>query len=244
MNCLIIGGASGLGRALSETLAGAGHNLMLLSSDMRDAAAVATDLSIRFPVKAVAMGLDLRDFSPAQIRAAFYEKFEQLDALFMVAGIIHHNELGAIDDKALRDLIEINFVSTVRIVNEFISDLQRSPHGNCVGVGSIAAGRPRKHNVLYGATKSALEFYFLGLRHLLAGSSCKVQFYRLGYMRSQMTFGRKLLFPAAEPQQVARQITMNLNKDIGLSYLPYWWKWVILVYRLIPWPIYKRLSIR
>ncbi|MBC8022879.1 MAG: SDR family NAD(P)-dependent oxidoreductase, partial [Burkholderiales bacterium] len=47
---LIVGGSSGLGRALAERFARAGHTLALVSSDVRDTEALAADLRLRHGV--------------------------------------------------------------------------------------------------------------------------------------------------------------------------------------------------
>jgi short-subunit dehydrogenase len=96
---------------------------------------------------------------------------------------------------------------------------------------------------VYGAAKSGLETYFAALRHYLVGKPCRVQFYRLGYLDTAMTFGQKLMFPALPPEAAAAAIVANLHRDLGAVYLPAWWRPIATVVRLLPWPVFKRLNI-
>ena len=48
MTYMIVGGSSGLGRELAERFAQAGHALVLISSDLRDTRALASDLALRY----------------------------------------------------------------------------------------------------------------------------------------------------------------------------------------------------
>ena len=65
-------------------------------------------------------------------------------------------------------------------------------HGVIVGFGSIAGARGRSRNIVYAAAKRGLQTYFESLRHGHLPSALRVQFHRLGFLRSNLTFGMKL----------------------------------------------------
>ncbi|MBK6335987.1 MAG: SDR family oxidoreductase [Betaproteobacteria bacterium] len=85
---MVIGGSSGLGRALAERLACAGHSLVLVSSDLRDTQALAADLALRWGVQAVPMALDLAQ-SPLPLAAldAALAAMPPLTGLLLAAGM-------------------------------------------------------------------------------------------------------------------------------------------------------------
>jgi short-subunit dehydrogenase len=241
MNTLIVGASAGLGRAVAERLAADGHALYLIASDPRDIAALVSDLNIRFGVKVTGESLDLEKLDAAALRRRVHDSIGPVENLFYIAGVSMLDSGQISDDLAVR-LIEVNFTAAVRIVNAFLLDLKESG-GNLVGAGSVSSSRGRRTNSVYAAAKSGLETYFAAMRHYLAGSQCRVQFYRLGYIETRMTFGQRLMFPALKPDQGAKVIADNLGRDLGAVYLPWWWWPIAAIIRLLPWPIFKRLNI-
>jgi len=243
MKSLVVGASAGLGRALTEELARRGHDLIILASDERDIAPLARNLMLSHSVTVETFAADLATLDPAKIRPGRDERFKDLDCLFLVAGVSHAADIGSMDQALLESLIAINFVGAARIVNALLDDLTFRPNGHIIGVGSVAAARARKSNIVYGASKRALEFYFAGIQHRLADAPCRVQFYRLGYMATQMLGDRKTLLPAASPEHVARVMVDRLGSPSGVRYLPGWWRWVMLIFRMLPWAIFRRLDV-
>jgi short-subunit dehydrogenase len=239
---LIVGASAGLGRALAEHLAVAGHDLFLIASDERDLAAMRDDLRIRHAAKVAILAMDLAAPEPACLRTEVLAQLGGIDNLFYVAGV-SRMDADALADDVLNRLVAVNFTSGLRIINAFLADLSKNADANIVGMGSVAAARGRRMNSVYCAAKRGFEAYFEALRHRLAGLPCRVQFYRLGYLRTRMTFGQKLLLPALDPAVAAQVIAANLGKDTGLVYLPWWWRPVSAIIVRLPWPIFKRLNI-
>jgi hypothetical protein len=80
------------------------------------------------------------------------------------------------------------------------------------------------------------------LRHLTAGTDVRVQFFRLGYVDTQQSFGQRLLFPVVSPQQVANHVVASAHTDFGAQYYPRFWQLIALAVAWLPWPLYKRLN--
>jgi short-subunit dehydrogenase len=242
MRSLVIGATAGLGRALAELLARNGHDLFLVSSDAGDLAPLAADLASRHGVRAHYLACDLAAPDPEALREAVRAKLGGIENLFYIAGLSLRDTPPVADEIALR-LVNVNLTSAVRLVNAFFADLVATPGANLVGIGSVAAARGRRYNSIYGAAKRGLETYFEALRHRLAGHNCKVQFYRAGYLKTRMTAGQKLPFPALDPDDAAARIVGNLGKDLGAVYLPRWWWAITAILRLVPWAVFKQLDI-
>ena len=58
-----------------------------------------------------------------------------------------------------------------------------------------------------------------------------------------MTYGKEGLFLVAQPEQIARRIIRMLRRSSGVYYLPPLWRLIMLMVRLIPEPIFKRLAL-
>jgi short-subunit dehydrogenase len=243
MNSVVIGASAGLGRAIAEELAQQGHDLFLVATDARDLEAVASDLSIRYGRKVRFAAFDICMTSGEVLRSSCLAAIGKADCLFLVSGQsdLERDFEGLSEAEAAR-FMQVNFEAPVRIAMAFLPDLLQSDSGACVGIGSAAQVRPRTRNTVYASSKQGLEFFFGGLRQSSIGTRCRIQYYRIGYMATQMTFGRTSPIPAADPAQIARHIVRGLRKDkIGL-YLPRWWAPLMLVYRFLPGFIFRRIK--
>ena len=242
---VIVGASAGLGRALAERLARSGHRLYLIASDARDLDPLGADLRLRYGASVAGHAIDLgAPFDTTALRDEIHGTLGGVDDLFLVAGRFETEHPHEIAPDLMEKMIRVNFGAPLAIANVLLPDLKMARAANCVAIGSIATSRARGRHFVYGACKRGLEFYFDALRHHLVGSRCKVQFYRLGYLRTQMTFGKNLILPVTDPQRAAAVIERGLGRDRGIRYLPWWWRPVMGAYRSIPWPIYRRMVIQ
>ncbi len=110
-------------------------------------------------------------------------------------------------------------------------------------ITSVAGDRGRKSNYVYGAAKGALSLYLQGLRNRYYGSSVKIVDIRPGFVDTPMTahLEKGPLFASAE--KVAAGIVKALDRGGDIVYLPWFWRWIMLIIRSIPETIFKRLSI-
>jgi len=109
-----------LGRALSEHLAMAGHELFLVASDRSDLGPLVSDLTIRFGINAYSAPLDLSDFSPPMLRQACLESMGGIDCLFIIAGSCMTDkdfDLLSIEESAR--LMTVNYTAPVQIIQVF-----------------------------------------------------------------------------------------------------------------------------
>lgn len=245
MKSVVIGASAGLGRALAEQLASRGHNLFLTASDDADLNALSHDLQLRYGVKVLSLAFDLndRDVDPGELKTHIVNTFGLPQNLFFIAGVSYRDDNGSQPSNKIGQLLSVNLMSPIQVINAMLPLLENTPSSNIVGIGSVASIRPRRSNMVYGAAKTGLESYFGSLRHYLAAKQCRTQFYRSGYLHTQMTFGQKLPLPALSPQAAAKIIAANLDKDLGVVYLPWWWKIIALCLNTLPWSVFKKLNI-
>jgi short-subunit dehydrogenase len=113
---------------------------------------------------------------------------------------------------------------------------------NIVGFGSIAGIRGRSNNIIYSASKRALESFFESLRHLTSETGLCIQFYKLGYISTQQSFGKTLLFPSISPKRVAIEVINNLGSDAGSSFIPKYWQLISIMLIFMPWKLFKKMK--
>lgn len=244
MKFLIVGSSSGLGRALADELAAAGHNLLLIASDARDLQAQSSDLILKTSVEVDYLAIHIEPYAPWS--AVLEKKITEagdLDGLFFPIGWSSDHDAVDCSDAELTDkIVEINFTSITKIVSFCLPKFFLKKQGYIIGFGSIASLRGRSSNVVYSAAKRALASYFESLRHAIAKTNIRAQFYQLGYLDTPRNSGKKLLFTKADPRKAARYIVKNLNNDFGVKFFPRWWFFLQYVIRWTPWQIFKRLD--
>jgi decaprenylphospho-beta-D-erythro-pentofuranosid-2-ulose 2-reductase len=133
----------------------------------------------------------------------------------------------------------------VSLGNRFAAHMVPLGRGYLCGVSSVAGDRGRQSNYLYGSTKAGFSTYLDGLRNRLYRSGVAVITVKPGFVDTSMTWG--LLNPksplVAAPERVARDIARAIRKRKNTVYTPWFWALVMLVIRLVPEPIFKRMSL-
>jgi short-subunit dehydrogenase len=244
MNYLVIGASAGLGRALSKKLAAEENNLILISRDNRDLKATASDLLILYNINVVTLPVDL------SANTDFLSELEQkinifggIDGIFFPIGIVDSNDYIRHDPALLNYLNNANYVSIVNIITRFWDSLiQRQNRAVLVGFGSVASIKGRNFNVNYSASKRALLSFFESLRHAASKTNITVQFYILGYLNTNLSFGKKTVLPKAKTDILANKICQNLFKDFGITYYPRYWRIISIIIKMTPWTLFKRVS--
>lgn len=239
---VVLGATAGLGRALSRSAAARGFDVALVGQNPHDLAAEAANLSCRYGVRTFEITAD--GSRPAELAATLRGRLAELgeiEALLCPIGLSLTSDDGSIALADAGRLITVNLLSVIAAVREVVPCLLARRSGVVVGFGSVAAVRGRGANVVYAAAKRALESYFESLRHQLSGSGVRAQLYRLGYLDTGQTYGKRLLFPKASPQLIADKIFANLERDFGRMTLPRYWSTLTCIVCLIPWAIYRRL---
>lgn len=243
MSALIVGATSGLGRALSRALAERGNDLVLVGRDPADLGAEANHLHTVYGVAVATVAAD------AAVPDQFVDKvtgtiaaFGDIRMVLFPIGMSRPDDVAANPLSKTRMILDVNFTSVSTLIEALLPRFL-GRQGVIVGFGSVAAVRGRSTNVVYSAAKRALESYFESLRHRLSGTQILVQFYRLGYLDTQQSFGKRLFLPKAAPELIARDVAQKLHRNFGVTTRPKFWCFVTLIVRLLPWWLFKRLKV-
>jgi short-subunit dehydrogenase len=107
---------------------------------------------------------------------------------------------------------------------------------------SVAGERGRKPVILYGAAKAGLTRYLEGLDHKFRRAGLKVVCVKPGFVKTGMTEG--LMPPpfAGEPDAVAARVVAAIDGGRPVVYAPGIWALVMLVIRLLPRWVMRRVA--
>lgn len=242
MTALVFGASAGVGRALARELAAKGYDLVLVSRNPDDLKAEAAHLRTRFRVAVDWVAVDASSPTATVEVLRSIASDGKVKDLFFPIGMADDNDDGLLPETETTALINANLTSIAAVVSLFLAPMLKAESGNIVGFGSVAALRGRGTNVAYAAAKRGLESYFESLRFRTSFTPVRVQFYRLGYVDTHLTFGRKLLpLPMISPETVAKRVVRNLNHDVS-RFLPGFWWGIAILLRLLPWSIFRRIK--
>jgi short-subunit dehydrogenase len=107
----------------------------------------------------------------------------------------------------------------------------------------VAGDRGRQSNYLYGAAKAGLSTYLEGLRNRLFPAHVKVITVKPGFVDTRMTYGRPGLLLLASPERVGKGIFRAIVKGKAVVYVPWYWRFIMLMVQSIPEAVFKRLRL-
>ena len=114
--------------------------------------------------------------------------------------------------------------------------------GVIVGFGSISSTIGRDVNTVYAASKRGLESLFESLAIMALPSKLKIQYYTIGYLDTNLSYGKKLLLPKGSVNKLAKIVYKNLKKSYKKIYYPSWWVLIFIIIKILPFSFIRYIS--
>jgi NADP-dependent 3-hydroxy acid dehydrogenase YdfG len=241
---LVIGATSAIAEATCRRLAEAGDALFLVARSKERLTAVEDDLTLRGASRVGSAVLDVVD------HAAHHAVVEEaastlggLDVVLVAHGILPDQRACQASAELTRHAFDVNAGSVMSLLTGVANRLEAQRQGTIVVLSSVAGDRGRGSNYVYGSAKAAVNTFLQGLRNRLHKSGVRVVTVKPGFVDSPMTrdFEKGLLW--SQPDRIAAGIVRALDRPRDVVYLPWYWRWVMLVIRVIPERVFKRLSL-
>ena len=240
---LILGATSAIARGVAMAFARRGYGLCLAGRDPEELERIAADLRIRFRAAVDCERFDATDYPS---HAAFFNKVVAssgtLSGVVLAFGYLGDSTSAREFPEGAR-VIDVNFTGAASILGTCASYLEHRRAGFVIGISSVAGDRGRQSNYVYGAAKAGLSVLLQGLRNRLHDSGVRVITVKPGFVDTAMTFGMPGLFLVASPAAIGEQIASTLNRSSDVVYLPWFWRYIMLIIRSIPEPLFKRLKL-
>lgn len=237
----ILGATSGVGKALARRLQNECKQLMLVARDESKLQAVVNDITAR---GATAESI-VADFNNIDGHEALLEKIADCGVVMVVYGSLPDQQLCQQEWQASEQALLTNFISAVSILNRVANVFEERQHGQIVVVSSVAGDRGRQSNYLYGAAKGGLTIFVDGLRNRLASKGVHVLNVKPGFIDTPMTANieKKPAVLWVGPERVADDIVKACKGKNNTIYTPWFWRYILLIIKHIPEPIFKKLSL-
>ena len=239
---LIIGANSDIGKALATEYAKNGYDLYLTSRNSEDIFSLSKDLNIRFGANVICYELDILDFGSHHL---FYNSLKQKPyGVISCVGYLDNQIKSQTTWTECVKSIQTNFTGLVSVINIVAEDFEQRQDGFIVGISSVAGERGRQSNYIYGSSKSAYSTYLDGLRNRLFLAKVHVMTVKPGFVYTKMTQHLSLPKPlTVSPSKVAQDIFKAQQKKKNTLYSLWLWKWIMLIIRIIPEKIFKKMKL-
>lgn len=246
---LLLGGTSEIGLAICERYlrdAPARIVLACLPDDPGRDDAVAQMKS------AGAKSVEVIDFDavdteshPKVIEEAFSDNGgpRDIDVAIVAFGLLGDaEELWQNQRKAVQ-IAEINYTAAVSVGVLLGEKMRAQGSGRIIAMSSAAGERVRRSNFVYGSTKAGLDGFYLGLGEALREYGVHVLVIRPGQVRTRMSAHVKEAPLTVDKEYVAELAVTASAKGKELVWAPGAFRYVMMVLRHIPRPIFRKLPI-
>ncbi len=244
MKVMIVGATSAIAHATAKHFAADGAELFLVGRDPDKLAAVQHDLEVRGAARAALYTLDLNELAQhAALISAAYEALGGLDAVLIAHGTLPDQARAqASVEETLREFTT-NALSTISLLTLLADRFEAQRRGCIAVISSVAGDRGRGSNYVYGAAKGAVSLFASGLRARLSKAGVAVVTIKPGFVDTPMTahVRKNLLF--ASPEQVGKRIYTAMLKGEDVVYVPWFWRYIMGIIRIIPERVFKKLSL-
>jgi len=155
-SAVVIGGTSGIGRAVSIGLAEAGANVVA-SAWHRDLVKDISDVIARMGKKTIRCTCDIQDRSSIEhLLARTMERFDKVDILVNCAGRIKRAPTLNFPEHEWNNILDTNLTGTLRACQIFAEVMLARGYGRIVNVASLNSFVALTEVAAYAASKSAV----------------------------------------------------------------------------------------
>jgi len=242
-HAIIVGASSGMGEELARQLATGGCRVALVARREEELRRIADSLNTSGGPTALTYAHDVREY---ECVPALFQRIARdlggLDLIVYASGVMPGVEEDEYNFAKDREMVEVNVLGAIAWLNEAALRFQRAGAGTIVGISSVAGERGRRGMPVYCASKAALTAYLEALRNRVGRFGVKVVTIKPGPVDTPMTRDlekKPLLIPASK---AASLIIAAAERGAASSYVPGVWKWIFLVLRNIPSPIFKKMN--
>ena len=241
---VIYGATSAMAESCARCCASRGDGLVLVGRRLERLEAIAADLRTRGARQVEVVEADLAAVQdPTALYAACRATLGGCDVLLVAYGVLPDQRACEEDGQVAAQALRVNFLSVVELLTPVAQAMVADRSGTIAVITSVAGERGRQSNYTYGAAKGGLDLWLGGLRNRLHASGVRVITIRPGFVDSPMTaaFPKGPLFVSSDA--AGRAIERALRGGAPIVYVPWFWRWIMMIIRSIPERLFVRLKL-
>jgi decaprenylphospho-beta-D-erythro-pentofuranosid-2-ulose 2-reductase len=177
-----------------------------------------------------------------EILSGVFDAHRDIDLVIAAAAVLGNQDDYDADPVAAANAVATNFGGMVAALTVVAARMRAQGHGTIVVLSSVAGERVRASNAVYGATKAGLDAYAQALGDRLVGTGVRVMIVRPGFVHTRMTEGIEPAPFATTPDAVAADICAGLQRGSPVVWSPRILRWLFVVLRHLPRPLWRRVA--
>lgn len=224
---LVTGSARGIGKAIAETLAKRGANLIVTDLNIDQAAATAEEIRSNLGVETLALQVDVSDFNSVNtmIKGAL-EEFDQVDILVNNAGITRDNLIMRMDESDWDSVLDVNLKGAWNCSKALIRSMMKKRYGRIINISSVSGLAGQAGQTNYSASKAGLIGLTKALAREVASRNITVNAVAPGFIPTALTVdlpdelkeGMMKLIPLnrwGTPEEIAYAVAFFTSDEAG-----------------------------
>ncbi len=241
---VLFGATSAIAHEAARCFARRGAELLLVARNGEKLSVLQKDLETLGAAKVQTHVCDLVDIKDHEsLLKTCGELLPEYDAILLAYGTLGDQGESEKDFSVAEQEFRTNFLSAASLVSRVANMFEARGSGQIAVITSVAGDRGRKSNYIYGTAKGALSIFLQGLRNRLSSTGVHVLTIKPGFVDTPMTahIEKGPLFASA--QAVGEGIYRAMERKKDVVYLPWFWRFIMLIIKAIPEPLFKRMSI-
>ena len=227
---LVIGAGSGIALALVNLLVNDGWQATLVNRTKINQKEL-----LKYPLEQIhhINGIDFSKINESYDKIKIIISGGHFTHVIIAQGfMLDSNYEGSID---ILNTFNCNLVSVALILNEILLNTNRlSVMQQVVILGSVAGDRGKEKNPIYDSTKAGVDILCQGFRQRFERFRINLLLIKPGNVNTKMTIRKSKNWSWVNPDYVALDIFNAMKKRRAVVYSPWFWRYIMIVIRLMP----------
>ena len=241
---VLLGGTSEIGLAITRQLIGpTTRTVVLACRDIERGERAAAGLRHHsLAVDVVQFDATATD-THAEVARSLSKAYGDIDVAIMAFALLGDGAVTTTDPVAAAEIAQVNFTGVVSTTVAIANQMRQQGHGSIVMLSSVAGERVRRANPVYGGTKAGIDGFAQGFGDALADDGVHMLIVRPGFVHTKMTTGKKAAPFSTTPEKVADVTVRALRARRRVVWAPPLLRYVFIVLRHLPAPVWRRLPL-
>jgi 3-oxoacyl-[acyl-carrier protein] reductase len=185
---LVTGGRRGIGRAIAETFAQGGAQVVIADRDLAEAQATADEIVAATGCKAGAVAVDVADLhSAGQMVEESLAQFGRVDILVNNAGVTRDTLILRMDESDWDIVIDVNLKGAWNCCKAVVRPMMKQRYGRIINISSVSGLAGQAGQTNYSASKAGLIGLTKSLAREVASRGITVNAVAPGFIPTALT---------------------------------------------------------